>query len=406
MKRLAAKIRNIPDNKPSKEKDFQEMEEMSGSMSNAMSTHDAMMKSRLPAEEDLSDGKMLNDMINQGMSSFQPDMAMASMTQNYKSAKNIYGESMLREATGYSPEQIERNIKLPEFARDLKSRMHAKAKKMQEEGLINEQGEILSKGMMYAALNLYMTELDSLLPTGTLGDHTSKKKANYGMRGEVKPYARGDRYKNLAVKQSAKVAIRRGHTKIQPNDLRIFTRESKGEICIVYAIDSSGSMRGKKIETAKRAGVALAYKAVQNNDKIGVLVFAEDIKARVEPTTDFHLILSSISTITAAKQTDIGNTMMAAIDMFPQRNMTKHLIFLTDAETTVGDDPKKKALEAANVAAGAGITISLVGIKLDPQTAEFARELVNITKGKLYLVNDTKEVDAVVLADYDQIAFG
>ena len=381
------------------------MIQLQGALANNMSSNDALQKSRLPSDEDSKDGKFLNDMINQGLSSFQPDMALQNMVQNFKSAKNIYGESFLQEATGYASSSVERNIKLPEFAKDLKSRMHAKATELQEKGLLNEKGEILQKGMLYAALQLYTTELDAIRPIGTMGDHQNKEKAQYGTRAETQMYKHGDRFKDLDVKQSAKVALRRGHKKIAPSDLRVSQRESKGEVCIVYALDASGSMRGSKIEVAKRAGVALAYKATARNDKVGVMVFSHEVKTQVEPTTDFFAILSAMSIITASKQTDLAMTIRKSVELFPAKKSTKHLILITDAQTTVGDNPLKLALEAAGEANSAGITISMIGIKLDAQTAQFARELVGLANGKLYLVSNAQEIDAVVLSDYDSVAF-
>jgi Mg-chelatase subunit ChlD len=360
----------------------------------------------MPGElDDISKGKFLNEMINQGLSSFVPDLALTHMMQNFKNAKNLYGETLIREATGHSPDYIERNIKLPEFTRQLKSKLSAKCKELQEDGLLSDKGEILDKGVKFASVSLYIDELDHLKPQGLLGEHPAKNLSHYGTRAEVVAYKKGDRYKNIATKQTLKLAARRGHTTIHKEDLRIFRRHAKGEICIIYGIDASGSMRGKKIEVAKKAGVALAYKATQNNDKVGLMVFASEVIKSVAPTTNLSEIVDALTTITASKQTDIAKTIQECIRIFPSKHMTKHLILLTDAESTIGEDPKKQAISAAGIAQANNISISIVGIKLDETTATFARQLTEIGKGKLYLVSDTSQVDSVILHDYDSIAF-
>ena len=75
-------------------------------------------------------------------------------------------------------------------------------------------------------------------------------------------------------------------------------------------------------------------------------------------------------------------------------------MLLTDAMPTTGDDPQKEALEAVSAAYNHGITISLIGIKLDKKGIEFAKKVVEIGKGKLYKVEDVKELDSIVLQDY------
>ncbi|HLP79269.1 MAG TPA: VWA domain-containing protein [Acidobacteriota bacterium] len=381
------------------------IEEEKGKLANSLNDNDALMKSVMENDQkQIDDGKVLNDMINQGLASFQPDLAFEHLCKNYKNAKQIYGESLIREASGYSPDYIERNVKIPEFQRELKSRMNAKARELQDKGFLGKKGEILDDGLKMAALSLYMNEMDHLIAKGIFGEHTHPKPSHYGARNDIKKYVRGDRFRNLAIKHSVKTAIRRGHEKLLPQDLAVFTRESKGDICIMYALDASGSMRGKKIEVAKKAGVALAYKATLNKDKVGIVVFSDHIVSKVEPTTDFTELLSSITTITASKQTDIAKTIESSCQLFPQGKQTRHLILLTDAESTVGDDPKRVALEQASAAAADGITISVIGIQLDEKNSEFARSIAQIGNGKLYLVQNLDQLDTIVLTDYDQVS--
>lgn len=365
---------------------------------------EGFMKSVMEVDDkEIEDGKLVFDMLNQGMSSFQPDLAMDQMKQNYQNVDKIFGESLISEATGYGKSTIERNIKLPEFQREMRSRLHAKSLQMQQDGLISRTGEILAKGIALATLSLYMNELDHLEASGQLGEHDHTEISHYGQRTQSEPYKKGARYRDVAVQDSIKKAIRRGHTKLTVSDLQISKRESRGEICIMYGIDASGSMRGKKIEMAKRAGVALAYKATQNKDKVGLMVFSDYVNCQVEPTSDMFPILAALTEIKASKQTDIAGTIEEAIKLFPDRKCTKHLILLTDAESTVGENPQEEAYKQAAIAVEAGVSVTIVGIGVDDKTAAFSRRLAEIGDGKCYIVDQVSELDAILLYDYDTI---
>ena len=99
-----------------------------------------------------------------------------------------------------------------------------------------------------ATLVLYAEELDRLAPRGFTGQKLHKKAFIYGEKQDVRNFKKQDSYRDLAVRKTIKSAIRRGHDKPEIEDFKSFTRESKGKLNIIYALDSSGSMKGKKIE--------------------------------------------------------------------------------------------------------------------------------------------------------------
>ena len=47
-----------------------------------------------------------------------------------------------------------------------------------------------------------------------------------------------------------------------------------------------------------------------------------------------------------------------------------------------------------------GITISLIGIKLDKKGESLAKDIVSLGEGRFYVVRDLEEIDKVVLEDY------
>ncbi len=354
-------------------------------------------------QEKIDEGNIIQESLNRGIGAFTPDLLFEKFVKNYAMTKSIMGESLVRAISGYNPDYIEKNIGIPEFQRELKKRIDEKLENMKRDKVIDKEGLITEKGIELASAILCIQELDKIVPRGIYGERIHKKTSIYGDKIEVRNYRKGDRYKDIAIKKSVKTAIRRGHETIRPEDLKTNERGSKGEVYLIYGLDSSGSMKGDKISMCKKAGVALAYQAIKHKDKVGLIVFGTEIEKAVEPTIDFTMLLKAITRIKAAAETDIAVTINRATQMFPLTEVTKHLLLLTDALPTKGDEPEKETLKAAATARAQGITISVIGINLDNKGKKLAEKLVEAGKGKLYVVKDLKEINQIVLEDYYRV---
>jgi Mg-chelatase subunit ChlD len=362
---------------------------------------DKLMRSVLENDQQtIDEGTVIEEAINRGIGSFNPDLMFESLVRNYSLTKSLFGEALIRAISGYDPDYIERNIGIPEFQKELKRRIDERLDQMKRDKLIDKQGLITDKGIEMAALILYTQELDNIIPKGIHGEKTHKKRFIYGDKQDSRQRRKGDRYKDFAIKQTVKMAIRRGHENVQMEDFRTFERRSKGEVCIIYGLDSSGSMKGDKISVCKKAGVALAYRAIQERDSVGLVVFGTEVTDTVTPTKNFGMLLKAITRIKAAAETDMGAAIKRSIEMFPNQKMTKHLLLLTDSLPTKGEDPEKETVEAALVAAANDVTISIIGINLDVKGRKLAEKVVEIGSGKLYSVKDLGEINKIVLEDY------
>lgn len=362
-----------------------------------------LMHSVLEADkETIEDGKLLNEAINQGLNSFVPDAMFEQLVSNYKLAKQIYGESLLRQISGYSDDYLERNLRIPEFRKELKKKITQRVKELEKKEYIDASG-MTDKAFTLASLVNYAEEVDHLTPKGIFGERLHKKASHYGDKQDSWIFKKGDRYKDIDVTKSVKVALRRGHKKISREDLRKFERQSKGTNYIIYAVDASGSMKGKKIETAKKAGIALAFKAIAERDKVGLIVFGSEVTEAIHPTDDFPTLLAAITRIKAQRQTNMAATMEKAIELFPSEDSTKHLVMLTDALPNIGIDPEQTTLHAASSARSIGITISIVGIALNEDGVKLAEEIVRIGDGRLYQAKNLEEIDKIILEDYSRI---
>jgi len=351
-------------------------------------------------KETIDDGKLLREALNQSIGAFSPDLMLESFVNNYNLAKNLYGDTILSLLSGYDDSYLKKNIHIPEFQKELKKRIDKKISDLKREKLIDRDNFILDKGVELAAFVLSMEELNNIAPKGMFGEKFHKKINVYGSKQDVKNFKRGDRYRDIAIKSSARTSIRRGHSEIAVDDLKSFEKQSKGQVNIIYAIDASGSMKGEKIDMCKKAGVALAFKAIEEKDKVGLIVFGADIKESLRPTYDFVGLAKAITKAKASKETDLALTIEHSITLFPSFNVSKHLILLTDALPTKGGDPEKETLKAVELAAANDITISVIGINIDKNGEKLAKKIVEIGRGKFYVVKNLQELDRIVLEDY------
>ena len=391
------------DYKTGKEKfsKLEKAEELSGKLASQTKENKLMHSVLENDKEIIEEGKLLTESVNQNLSSFVPDLIFKNLVNDYKLAKQLYGEVIIRKLTGYEPGFVEKNIKIPEFREELKRNIEENIKRLKEKELINKEGELTDDGLKLSSLVLYTEELDKLRIKG-LGEKKEKKRDVYGDKKDYAPYKK-TRYRDIAIKQSVKTAIRRQHRHLLKEDLRIFERQKKGGISIIYALDASGSMKGEKIGMGKRAGVALAYKAINEKNKVGLIVFGEDVKKIVPLTLEFNEILRSITSIRARAETDIAKTVQKAIEVFGASKETKHLILLTDVLPTKGKKPEEETLRAVSIARDQEITISVVGINLDKHGEKLAKKIIEISNGRLYTVKNLEVLDTIILEDYYRV---
>jgi Mg-chelatase subunit ChlD len=388
------------DSEDTEVKEISKAEEAEGKLASQFD-EDKLMKSVLSNDKQtIDDGKLIAESINQGISAFTPDLAFENITKNFTIAKQLYGEKLIRLLAGYNPNYIAKNLGIPEFQKELKTSIAKNIEELKDRKILDKGGRITEKGIELASLILYTEELDHILPKGVLGSKIHKKASHYGDKEDYRDYKKGDRYKDFAVRRSVRKAIRRGHTSIEVNDLQTYVRQSKGSIYVVYGLDASGSMKGKKIEMAKKAGIALAYKAISEKDKVGMVVFGSEVKDFVAPTRDFPFLLREITKVRASRQTEFTQMIKKAIEIFPREKATKHLILLTDALPTVGDKPEEETLKAVSAARSNGITVSIVGINLDRQGKQMAEKIAQMGEGRVYVVKNIENVDKIILEDY------
>jgi Mg-chelatase subunit ChlD len=195
-------------------------------------------------------------------------------------------------------------------------------------------------------------------------------------------------------------AIRRGRRHIIEQDLESHQREARQKLNIIYALDTSGSMKGKKLSLAKRAGVALANRALKDRNNVGLVLFDQELNKKVAPTNDLLTIVRPLVDIVPGYETDIALAIHESAELLRDAKGLKHIVLLTDGVHTTSKRGKKAVIGQVLQAAAQDISITIVGIHLDEEGVELAREIVDASNGKLLAANSADELGGLVIADY------
>ena len=375
----------------------EEIEKIDGALERSKEEESKLPKTVLPDDEASSTGKLLNEAIDRGIS-FNPDTIYKNLVSSYRDVDKIYGQTFIRELTGYDSRYIERNSKIPEFKRKLKDVIKRKLDELKRSNRIDSNGIPTDDGVKLASISLCIQELDKITPKDIIGEQVQEKDRSVGPKDNSEEgVSKRFGYRDISVRKTIRAASRRGHSSVQPEDIKPVSRRGKGSIYVIYGIDVSGSMKGPKLNVGKKAGVALAYKAINQHDKVGLVAFNSEVVAAEEPTEDFNHLVDTMINLKASKETNLVHAIEKAIELFPAGDHTNHLLLITDAVPTVGE--ADETIQAVMRAKSSNITISVVGIKLT-EGLELAQNIVEASGGNLYVVRNLDELGNILLEDY------
>jgi Ca-activated chloride channel family protein len=181
--------------------------------------------------------------------------------------------------------------------------------------------------------------------------------------------------------------------------------EPKGQVVLPsvalgLVIDRSGSMSGEKLELAKRAAV-VAAQALSSKDEIGVVTFDTSAAWAVpmRSAADDAAIRALVAAIDEGGGTFMDPGLrMAHAGLKTSKASIKHCIALTDGRTD-GGDPARLALLMAQDR----ITVSSVAVGGDADV-EMLRRVARAGGGKLYTVNDAKDLPRIFVKEAQRIA--
>ncbi|MBI5179285.1 MAG: DUF58 domain-containing protein [Nitrospinae bacterium] len=203
------------------------------------------------------------------------------------------------------------------------------------------------------------------------GEYHSAFKGRGMAFAEVRPYAPGDDVRSI----DWNVTARMGEPFI-----KIF--EEERELTVILAVDASasgafGTARFKS-ESAAEICAAIAFSAIRNNDKVGLLVFTDKVELNIPPRKGRRHVLRIIRELVAFSPSGKRTNIKAALDTLNHAAKKRAIVFLVsdfnDAgyETSLRIAAKKHDLVAVRVTDPAETEMPDAGLARlrDPETGE------------------------------------
>ncbi len=130
--------------------------------------------------------------------------------------------------------------------------------------------------------------------------------------------------------------------------VKVFEEERELTVMLlvdVSASESFGSVHQMKIEIAAELGALLSYAAIKNNDKVGLIIFTDQIEKYVPPRKGRSHILRLIREILAFQPESRGTDIANAVEYFLNVQRRRSVAFLI---SDFWDDRFEQPLQIAN----------------------------------------------------------
>jgi uncharacterized protein (DUF58 family) len=175
--------------------------------------------------------------------------------------------------------------------------------------------------------------------TDVLGGQYHSVFKGHGMEfEEVREYLPGDEVRSI----DWNVTARFGHPFIKK-----FKEERELTVMLVVDVSASGqfgSVRQTKNELAAELAAVLAFSAIRNNDKVGVILFTDRVEKYVAPKKGRRHVLRVIREILAFEPTGVGTNLKLALDYLNRIQRRRAVCFLI---SDFQDEEFRKSLRVA-----------------------------------------------------------
>jgi len=156
---------------------------------------------------------------------------------------------------------------------------------------------------------------------------------------EVREYQRGDSIKTI----DWNVTARMGHLFVKK-----FVEER--ELTVMLMVDASssgrfGSQRKTKREIAAEISALLAFSAIKNNDRVGLIIFTDEVEKFVPPKKGTKHVLRVIRELLYFQPVRQGTRIASALEYLNRLTRRKAVVFLI---SDFLDDGYQQALRVAN----------------------------------------------------------
>lgn len=187
-------------------------------------------------------------------------------------------------------------------------------------------------------------------------------------------------------------------------------QEAKDKIInknLVFVLDSSGSMRGKKIVQAKEAA-RFIISHLNERDHFSLLDFDDGVTAFSEEVvpasaTNREKAIQFIEAIEDSGGTNIHEALLRAFRMMPQGERPNYVLFLTDGLPTVGVTSTTEILKDVAKSNISDARLFVFGVGYDVNT-ELLDELATENRGTSVYVGENEDLEVALAAFYEKIS--
>ncbi|MBA3649597.1 MAG: DUF58 domain-containing protein [Chitinophagales bacterium] len=165
------------------------------------------------------------------------------------------------------------------------------------------------------------------------GEYHSAFKGRGMSFSDVREYQPGDEIRSI----DWNVTARLNHPYV-----KVF--EEERELSIMLLIDASrsmqfGTVRAMKHELISEISAVLAYSAIKNNDKVGIIFFTETIEKFIPPKKGRSHVLRIIRDLIDFKPSSAGTNIFAALHFLNNIMKKQSVVFLLSDFLNYGYDP-------------------------------------------------------------------
>jgi Ca-activated chloride channel family protein len=177
---------------------------------------------------------------------------------------------------------------------------------------------------------------------------------------------------------------------------------------MVFVLDTSGSMRGKRIEQAKGA-LKYCLKNLQPNDRFGLMNFATTVNKYTEqllPANSDELQRATkwVEQLEATGGTAINDALAAALEMRTKETGRPFtIVFFTDGRPTIGETDPEKILKNVAAKNTASTRIFTFGVG-DDVNATMLDSLSEQSRALSTYVRESEDIEAKVSGLYAKIS--
>lgn len=189
------------------------------------------------------------------------------------------------------------------------------------------------------------------------------------------------------------------------------TGSDKGEQSIdkdiIFVLDTSGSMRGEKIEQC-RAAIEYCLTQLNPGDRFNIVTFGTEVASfRQTPvprsSKTSAAAQSFVESIIARGRTNIGGALAKSLAGEPQPGRPRIVIFLTDGTPTAGEQNADKILKNIPQWNTSNSRVFVVGVG-DDVNAHLLDKLAESTNGTSEYITPEEEIDVKVATLYDRLS--